>query len=258
MCHLPFVSSYGSLHPASIHPNILRPAALLKFGPELGLVNAMPQGAKTCQNLTQLDPTSWIEEVSLPLTWCVVWSCFINPYVLYFLVSFLWVAHMLRSQVSGIHEIVPSCPCNTVQANKSTQLVQKNDQTCVRKKTPIIMNQPDHCRTASCITPRKSVSLRNISVSFAKLLAYRPGATLHIAQRKLQEGPPLEDHLWSLGITRNCQWFSGVQFVKLANAGDVWLTIYIHTMSYIIILCIYACTYSLLYTSIVHIDIYHL
>ena len=155
VCHLPFMSSYGSLHPASIH--ILRPAAaLLKFGPELGLVNAMPQGAKTMHVLTQLDPTSWIEEVSLPLTWCVVWSCFINPYVLYFLVSFLWVAHMLRSQVSGIHEIVPSCPCSTVQANKSTQLVKKY-QTCVRKKKKnIIMNQPDHCRTASCITPRKS------------------------------------------------------------------------------------------------------
>ena len=90
--------------------------------------------AKTMHVLTQLDPTSWIEEVSLPLTRCVVWSCFINPYVLYFLVSFLWVAHMLRSQVSGIHEIVPSCPCNTVQANKSTQLVQTNDQTCARKK----------------------------------------------------------------------------------------------------------------------------
>jgi len=40
---------------------------------------------------------------------------------------------MLRSQVSGIHEIVPSCPCSTVQANKSTQLVKKY-QTCVRKK----------------------------------------------------------------------------------------------------------------------------
>ena len=46
LCHLPFI-------------HILRPAAaLLKFGPELGLVNAMPQGAKTMHVLTQLDPTS--------------------------------------------------------------------------------------------------------------------------------------------------------------------------------------------------------
>jgi hypothetical protein len=41
---------------------------------------------------------------------------------------------MLRSQVSGIHEIVPSCPCNTVQANKSTQLVKKISNMCEQKK----------------------------------------------------------------------------------------------------------------------------
>ena len=190
LCHLPFMS-YGSLHPASIH--ILRPAAaLLKFGPELGLVNAMPQGAKTMHVLTQLDPTSWIEEVSLPLTWCVVWSCFINPYVLYFLVSFLWVAHMLRSQVSGIHEIVPSCPCSTVQANKSTQLVKKY-QTCVRKK------KHHHESTGSLQdgqlhNPKKIIAWET-SLSALPSYSHIGPVPLFILLKENFRKAPLEDHL---------------------------------------------------------------
>ena len=103
---------------------------------------------------------------------------------------------MLRSQVSGIHEIVPSCPCNTVQANNAGPTGQKNYRTCLR------INRITADGPAAYFSAQKIVldfGKKTLSVSFAKLLAYRPHATLHIAQRKLQEGLPLEDHLCVAG-----------------------------------------------------------